>query len=66
MDTAKDLHMGEPVRPGQIKNIKSATLDWDGVYTITVSINCNNWNRGSLLQLRSTAVPTAGLLHYYL
>lgn len=37
MNTAKDLHMGEPVRPGQIKNIKSATLDWDGIYTITDS-----------------------------
>lgn len=37
MDTAKDLHMGEPVRPGQIKIIKSATLDWDGIYTITNS-----------------------------
>lgn len=37
MDTAKDLYMGEPVRPIQIKNIKSATLDWDGIYTITDS-----------------------------
>lgn len=35
MDTAKNLHMGDPVRPEQIKNIKSATLDWGGIYTIT-------------------------------
>lgn len=35
MDAAKDLNMGTPVRPNQIKNIKSATLDWGEIYTIT-------------------------------
>ena len=35
MDAAKGLNMGTPVRPVQIKNIKSATLDWGEIYTIT-------------------------------
>lgn len=35
MDVANDLNMREPVRPSQIKNIKSATLNWDGIYTVT-------------------------------
>ena len=35
MEAAKSLNMEEPVRPSQIKNIKSATLDWNGTYTIT-------------------------------
>lgn len=50
MDTAKDLNLGEPVRPGQIKNIKSATLDWDGIYTITDSYKLQtleSWLSGS-------------------
>lgn len=37
MDAANDLRMREPVCPGQIKYIKSATLNWDGIYTITDS-----------------------------
>lgn len=35
MAAAKELNMAEPVRPYQIKNIKSATLDYDDIYTIT-------------------------------
>lgn len=35
MEAATALNMEEPVRPGQIHNIKSATLDWNGTHTIT-------------------------------
>ena len=35
MEAAAALNMEEPVRPSQIKNIKSATLDWNGTHTIT-------------------------------
>ena len=35
MEAAEALNMEEPVRPSQIKNIKSATLDWNGTHTIT-------------------------------
>lgn len=35
MEAAAALNMEEPVRPNQIHNIKSATLDWNGTHTIT-------------------------------
>ena len=35
MGAAATLNLEEPVRPSQIKNIKSATLDWNGTHTIT-------------------------------
>lgn len=35
MEAGEALNMEAPVRPGQIKNIKSATLDWNGTHTIT-------------------------------
>lgn len=35
MEAATAFNMEEPVRPGQIHNIKSATLDWNGTHTIT-------------------------------
>lgn len=35
MEAAEALNMEEPARPGQIHNIKSAKLDWNGTHTIT-------------------------------
>lgn len=35
MEAISNLNLPGPVRPSQIKNIRSATLDWNGSHTIT-------------------------------
>lgn len=35
LDAARKLNLAPPVRPSQIQNIQSATLEWEGIHTIT-------------------------------